>query len=61
MISYDFVPISSQKGILFFETTGRKQLWSHIIIPSGFSFSKNHFLQKRKHDLKVKSSNKNFR
>ena len=23
MISYDFVPISSQKGVLFFETPGR--------------------------------------
>ena len=25
MISYRFVPISSQKGVLFFETPGSKQ------------------------------------
>ena len=29
MISYDFVPISSQKGILFFETPGRTGHLNH--------------------------------
>ena len=29
MISYDFVPISSQKGVLFFETPGIYQ-WIHF-------------------------------
>ena len=34
MISYRFVPISSQKGVLFFETPGSIKISIRIAVPS---------------------------
>ena len=32
MISYDFVPISSQKGVLFFETPGIVAYFNFLVL-----------------------------